>query len=101
MNLSMKQKLMHSHREQTCGCQKGEAENGGSMDWEFRVSRHKLLCIRWINNKGLLYSTGNYIQYPMIGSSHCGAAEANPTRIQGDPGFIPDLTQWAGDLVLL
>ena len=33
------------------------------MDWEFGVSRCKLLHIEWINNKALLYSTGNYIQY--------------------------------------
>ena len=38
----------------------------GGMDWEFGVSRCKLLYIEWINNKVLLYSTGNYIQYPMI-----------------------------------
>ena len=36
---------------------------GGGMDWEFGVSRCKLLHIEWINNKALLYSTGNYIQY--------------------------------------
>ena len=35
---------------------------GGRMDWEFGISRHKLLYIGWIN-KGLLGSTGNYIQY--------------------------------------
>ena len=29
------------------------------------VSRCKLLYIEWINNEVLLYSTGNYIQYPM------------------------------------
>ena len=23
-------------------------------------------CLEWINNKVLLYSTGNYIQYPVI-----------------------------------
>ena len=34
------------------------------MDWEFGIS--KLLCIEWINNKVLLYSTGNYIEYSMI-----------------------------------
>ena len=33
---------------------------------EFGLSRGKLLYIEWINNKILLYSTGNYIQYPMI-----------------------------------
>ena len=46
-------------------------------DWESGVSRCKLyyiyiiyyikiLYIGWMNNKGLLYSTGNYIQYPEI-----------------------------------
>ena len=43
---------------------KGEG-GGGGMDWEFGISRHKLLYIKWIN-KVLLYSTGNYIQYPGI-----------------------------------
>ena len=36
------------------------------MDWEFGISRCKLLYIGWINNKGILYSTRNYIQYPVI-----------------------------------
>ena len=36
------------------------------MDWESGVSRCKLLYIGWINNKVLLYSTGNCIQYPVI-----------------------------------
>ena len=35
-------------------------------DWEFGISRCKLLCIGWINNKVLLYSAGNYIQHPVI-----------------------------------
>ena len=38
---------------------------GGGVDWEFGISRCKLLYIQWIN-KVLLYSTGNYIQYPAI-----------------------------------
>ena len=33
---------------------------GGGMDSEFGVSRCKLLYREWINNKVLLYSTGNY-----------------------------------------
>ena len=43
-------------------------ERGGreGMEWEFENSRCKLLYIAWINNKILLYSTGNYIQYPVI-----------------------------------
>ena len=36
------------------------------MEWEFGVSRCKPVYIEWINNKVLLYSTGNYIQYPVI-----------------------------------
>ena len=36
------------------------------VDWEFGISRCKLLYIGWINNKVLLYSTGKYIQYPVI-----------------------------------
>ena len=59
MNLSSKQKQIHKHREQTCGCQ-GEGGKG-EKDWEFEISRCKLLYIEWINNKVLLYSTGNYI----------------------------------------
>ena len=36
------------------------------MEWEFGVSRCKLLHLEWINNKVLIYSTGNYSQYPVI-----------------------------------
>ena len=36
------------------------------MDWACGISRCKLLYIEWINNEALLYSTGNYIQYPII-----------------------------------
>ena len=45
---------------------KGEGKDGGSMNWEFELSRRKLLHREWINNKVLLHSTGNYIQYPVI-----------------------------------
>ena len=65
MKLSMKQKQTHRHRGQTGGCHRG-GESGGGKDWEFGISRRKLLYIGWINNKALLYSTGNYIQYPVI-----------------------------------
>ena len=36
------------------------------MGWEFGVGRHKLWHLVWTDNKDLLYSTGNYIQYPRI-----------------------------------
>ena len=62
MNISTKQKQTYRHREQTCGCQ----GVGWGRHWEIRVSRCKLVYIEWINNKVLLYSTGNYIQYLVI-----------------------------------
>ena len=36
------------------------------MDWEFGISRCKLFYVEWINNKVLLISTWNDIQYPVI-----------------------------------
>ena len=39
---------------------------GGRTDREFGVGRCKLLCREWIDNKVLLYSMGNYIQYSVI-----------------------------------
>ena len=33
-------------------------------------------------------------------SSHCGAAETNPTRNHEVVGWIPGLTQWVKDLAL-
>ena len=58
--MGREKKKKKKHREQTCGCQGG----GERMDWEFVVSRRKLLHLEWLNNKVLLYSTGNYIQSP-------------------------------------
>ena len=63
MNLFTKQKQTQGHREQICGYQ---GEGGRGMDWEFGISSCKLVYIGWINNEVLLYSTGNYIQYPGI-----------------------------------
>lgn len=60
MNLLIKQKQKHRYREQTCRCQ-GVAGWGGRY-----ISRYKWVYVEWINNKPLLYSTGHYIQYPVI-----------------------------------
>ena len=65
MNLTMKQKQTQRQREQTCGCQ-GRRDCGGGLDWKFGVNRCKLLHMEQTENKVLLYSTGNYIQYPGI-----------------------------------
>jgi len=35
---------------------------GRGMEWEFGISR----CNEWVNNKVLLNSSKNYIQYPVI-----------------------------------
>ena len=64
MNLSTKQKQTHRHRKQTCGCQGGGG--GSGMNWEFGVSRCKLLHLEGISNEVLRYSTGNSIQSPGI-----------------------------------
>ena len=64
MNIFMKQKQTHRHREQTCCCQGGCG--GGGMDWESGISGSKLLYREWIKSKILLYSSGNYIQYNVI-----------------------------------
>ena len=39
---------------------------GRRMDWEFGVDKCKLLPLEWINNKVPMYSTGNYIQHPVL-----------------------------------
>ena len=40
------------------------------IGWEFGVSRCKLLHLEWIDNKVLLYSTGNSIQFPSNGREY-------------------------------
>ena len=60
INLSTEKKQTHGLGEQTYGFQGGGG--GSGMDWEFGVSRCKLLHLEWISNEVPLYSTGNYIQ---------------------------------------
>ena len=43
-----------------------EVRRWGGKEWEFGVSRCKLLYMEWISIKVLQYSTGIYIQYPVI-----------------------------------
>ena len=40
------------------------------IDWEFGVSRCKILHLEWISTEVLLYNTGNYIQ--RLGKEHDG-----------------------------
>ena len=55
-------------------CPKG-GRAGEVKDWEFGISRCKLLYIGWIKNKVFLYSTGNYIQY--LVANHNGKEYGN------------------------
>ena len=59
-----KQKQTCRYRQQTYGYQR-QKERGG-INEEFGISRYTLLYIKEINNKDLLYNTGNCIQYLVI-----------------------------------
>ena len=63
INIPAKQNQTHRYREQACRCQR---QVEGRKDWEFGISRCKILYIGWIKSKVTLYSPGNNIQYPMI-----------------------------------
>ena len=63
MNLSTEKKQTLVHGEH--GFQVGGG--GSGMDWEFAVSRCKVLHLEWISKEILLYSTGNYIQSLVMG----------------------------------
>ena len=56
VNISTTQKQTHKHREQTVIAQ-GEAYRGG-MDREFGISRGKLVCRGWINNRSCCIAQG-------------------------------------------
>ena len=62
INISTKQKQTHRHRGQLWLLRGRESGGRNGVG----VSRCKLVYIEWINNKVLLYRTGNYIQYPVI-----------------------------------
>ena len=66
MNLSAKEKQTHRHREQTWGCQGGGKVGEGYVGSLGLADANYIYIEReWIN-KVQLYSTGNYIQYPVI-----------------------------------
>ena len=64
MNPSMNQNRV-TGKENTPVVAKGERE-GGRMNLEFGINRCKLLYVEWIKTNVLLYSTGDYISYPVI-----------------------------------
>ena len=62
MNLFTKQKQTHRYKKQTW-LPKGR---GGRINQESGIIIYTLLYIKQVNNKDLLYSTGNYTQYLVI-----------------------------------
>ena len=59
MNLSMKQKQTHRHREQTCGCQRGEGWGRDGLGvWDQQMQT--IIC------RMDKQQCPNYIQYPVI-----------------------------------
>ena len=60
-NIFIRQK--QTHRENKQGCKEEEV---GGINWEFGINRYTLLYIKQINDRDLLYSTRDYIQYFVI-----------------------------------
>ena len=59
------QKLRHICRKQTYGHQRGKVAGGvgdGVMNWEIGIDMYKLMCIKWMTNKNLLYKKINNIK---------------------------------------
>ena len=57
-------RIYPSDTEQICDCPGWEGNRW--KDWEFGISRGKLLYIGWVNNKILMNGIGNYIEIPVI-----------------------------------
>ena len=53
MNLFTERKQTQRHGKHICGCQGGG--EGSGVDWDFGVSRCKLLLLEWIDSKVLVY----------------------------------------------
>ena len=66
MKSFLKQKETHRHRKQAYGYQRGKVGREGGISWEFGINIYILLYIKQSVNKGLLYSTGNSTQPPVI-----------------------------------
>ena len=64
--LVYKEKESHRHRKQTYDYQKGK--EGGRINQEVGINLYILPYIIQINNKNLVYSTGNCTQYFVITS---------------------------------
>ena len=59
----------HTDTQNVLVVAKGSGAEGGK-DWEFGISRCKLVYRGQANSKVPLYSMGSYIQYPYIYMNH-------------------------------
>ena len=66
MNLFTKQKKFNRHRKKKKNMVPKRKKGEGRVNQEFEINRYTLLYIKQVNNKDLLYSIGNYIQYLVI-----------------------------------
>ena len=57
------------------------------MDQEFGINKCKLLHLEWIENKVLLYSTGNYIQCPGVDDDGKEYNECEKKKKENDIGL--------------
>ena len=68
--LLTKQKQTHRLGKHSNGYQRGQvirgSGEGGGMNLEFGIGVCTLLCMEWMVNGDLLYSTGNSTQYSVI-----------------------------------
>ena len=56
-------------------------------DWEFGISTCDLLYMAWVNNKVPLYSTENYIQYPVLNYNEKNMKECIYTVVKNLPAM--------------
>ena len=64
MNLYSMQEQTYKLRKQTYGYQRGKGEGG--ITQEFGINRYTLICVKYITDKDLMYSTGNSTPYFII-----------------------------------
>ena len=61
LNARAKQQT-RGHGKQTGGYQR----TGGGTNYGFGINRYELLCIKWISNRDMLYSTAKSSHYFVI-----------------------------------
>ena len=61
--------MNHGHREWTYGCQGEQWERWIGILGLVEADLCRYSYIEWMNNKVLLYSTGDYSQYPVINNN--------------------------------